>query len=154
MKEQADRSPAALESLHTVPTHLATVDTVVSLGTFSLSSRQLVLLLVSGSISVTLWTRTAVLVFWLPPLGELLHWIVVLVAVTSTLALAFGQVAGRSFESWLGVLLAYIARPHLYLWRGWRALPGNPGNPIEDEANHADDAEQQKRQKMHEEKRV
>src|SRR5579875_1074008 len=122
---QDDQHPAAsaLAPVHTVPTHLTTAaDTVLSLGTFSLSSRQLLLLLVGGSVCATLWTHTAML----PPLGAILHAAVVFLLVIGVLALTFGQVQGRSLERWLIVMVAYLARPRLSLWRRRPTQPAWP----------------------------
>jgi len=116
----------SLEQLHTIPTHLTTVDTVLSLGTFALSSRQLLWLLVGGSLGATLWMRTGWLGSWLPPLGMLLHALVLLVLLIGVLALTFGQVQGRSLESWLLVIALYLARPRLSLWRSLRRQPAWP----------------------------
>ncbi len=112
-----DPHSQTLAPVHTVPTHLTTADTVVSLGTFSLSSRQLLWLLVGGSLCATLWTHTAMLVRWLPPLGAILHGGMVFFLAIGVLLLTFGQVQGRSLESWLLVIACYLARPKLLLWR-------------------------------------
>jgi hypothetical protein len=116
----------SLAPVHTIPTHLTTVDTVLSLGTFSLSSRQLLLLLVGGSVCATLWTHTAMLVRWLPPLGVVLHWSLLMLLTTGVLALTFGQMQGRSLERWLIVVVAYLARPRLSLWRRRPTQPAWP----------------------------
>lgn len=109
-------SSLKLEHVHTVPTHLTTVDTVLSLGELSLSSRQFLLLLVGGSLGAAFWTRTTGLVAWLPPFGVALHWTLLLFLVACTLILSFGQDHGRSFDSWVVVIIVYLARPRLYLW--------------------------------------
>jgi hypothetical protein len=121
-----DQQGGALEPLHTIPTHLATVDTVLSLGTFALSSRQVLWLLVGGSLGATLWIRTGWLGSWLPPLGMLLHGLLLLGLLICILALTFGQVQGRSLESWLIVVVAYLGRPRLSLWRSLRRQPAWP----------------------------
>lgn len=119
----AEYSP---ERLHTIPTHLMTVDIVLSLGEFSLSSRQFLLLLLGGSLGAALWTRTAELVVWLPPLGVVLHWTLLFLLVAAVLLLTFGQAQGRSLESWLLIIAGYLARPRLYLWRSLRQHPAWP----------------------------
>jgi len=116
MNEQPPVS-ASLPATHTVPTHLASVDTVLSLGYLSLSSRQLLLLLVGGSLSASLWTHTAALVTVLPPVGVALRLALVILCAAVALALTFGQAQGRPLDVWLIVGLAYLARPRLYLWR-------------------------------------
>src|SRR5579875_2429601 len=127
---QHDQHPAAsaLAPVHTVPTHLTTADTVLSLGTFSLSSRQLLLLLVGGSVAAALWTRTAGLGGLFPPLGVVLHWSLLVLLTTGVLALTFGQVQGRPLERWLIVVVAYLARPRLSLWQGMREHPCWPAS--------------------------
>lgn len=124
--ENDQQAGAVLEPLHTIPTHLATGDTVLSLGTFALSSRQVLWLLVGGSLGATLWIRTGRLGSWLPPLGMLLHGLLLLGLLICILALTFGQVQGRSLESWLIVVVAYLGRPRLSLWRSLRRQPAWP----------------------------
>lgn len=113
-------SLAALLPTHTVPTHLATADTVLSLGYLTLSSRQLLLLLVGGSFAASLWTRTAVLSAFLPPVGATLHLALLALSGFLVLTLAFGQVAGRQLDAWVVVVGVYLLRPRLYLWKGIR----------------------------------
>jgi len=114
------------QTTHTIPTHLASADTVLSLGYLSLSSRQLLLLLVGGSLAASLWERTFWLATLLPPVGVALHWLLLLLSGGCVLALTFGQAAGRSFDAWLIVMLAYCARPRVYLWHTIR-LNGTAG---------------------------
>jgi hypothetical protein len=126
LEEHQIHAGLSLERLHTVPTHLTMVDTVLSLGEFSLSSRQFLLLLVGGSLSAALWTRTTVLVVWLPPFGVALHLTLLFLLAACILLLTFGQAQGRSLDSWLIVVAAYLARPHLYLWSSLRQHPSWP----------------------------
>ncbi len=128
MEEKHIHAPLALDPIHTVPTHLATADTVLSLGSITLSSRQFLLLLLGGCVTAALWTRTAGIVVLLPPVGGVLHWTLLLLLTTSVLALTFGQAQGRSLDSWLIVVAAYLARPHLYLWRSLREHPAWPSS--------------------------
>lgn len=107
----------AEQATHTVPTHLAGADTVLSLGYLSLSSRQLLLLLLGGSVTASWWVRTAWLATLLPPIGSALHWLSLILLGSGVLALTFGQALGRSFDAWIIVLLAYFTRPRIYLWR-------------------------------------
>jgi hypothetical protein len=126
VENEQQSSGTPLDPLHTIPTHLATVDTVLSLGTLALSSRQLLWLLVGGSLGATLWIRTGWLGGWLPPLGLLLHGLLLLALLICILALTFGQVQGRSLESWLLVIVLYLGRPRLWLWRSLRRQPAWP----------------------------
>ncbi len=118
-----EKSPVAsgLPTAHTVPTHLALADTVLSLGYVTLSSRQLLLLLVGGSFATALWARTARLATAIGPVGAALHWLLLVLASVLILALTFGEIAGRPLDAWVIVVLAYFARPRLYLWRSMRA---------------------------------
>jgi hypothetical protein len=129
MEEKDVHLPLALDPVHTVPTHLATADTVLSLGSITLSSRQFLLLLVGSCVTAALWTRTAGIVVLLPPLGVILHWTLLLLLTTCVLALTFGQAQGRSLDSWIIVVAAYLARPHLYLWGSMREHPSWPSSP-------------------------
>lgn len=118
---QAQTEPSALPAAHTVPTHLATADTVLSFGALSLSSRQLLLLLVGGSVAAALWTRSAVVLAALGPAGAGLHLALLALASLIVLVLTFGQAAGRSLDVWIVVWLSYRARPRRSLWRARRA---------------------------------
>jgi len=115
--------PQALPAAHTVPTHLALADTVLSLGALTLSSRQLLLLLLGGSLAASLWVRTAPLATVVPPVGGVLHWAVLILLALLILALTFGQTQGRSLDVWVIVALAYLSRPRLSLWRSLRERP-------------------------------
>ena len=106
-----------LDLTHTIPTHLAVPETVLSLGTFTLTARQLALLFLGGSLAYSFWWHTMGLATWLAPLGMTLHAALLFMLVGIVLALTFGRVAGRSLDVWLLVLAAYLSRPRLYLWR-------------------------------------
>lgn len=122
---EPSHTDASLPAAHTVPTHLATADTVLSLGYLSLSSRQLLLVLLGGSVTASLWTRTSMLSTLLPPAGAVLHLALVIVCAAITLALTFGQAQGRSLDVWLIVILAYLMRPRLFLWRKMADSPAD-----------------------------
>lgn len=108
--------PLGLPAIHTVPTHLASADTALSLGYLTLSSRQVLLLLVGGSVTASLWTRTIALAAVLPPFGAIVHLALLIVGALVALALTFGQAQGRSFDAWVIVIGTYLVRPRLYLW--------------------------------------
>jgi hypothetical protein len=120
MDEQQHLSPATLPPTHTIPTHLATADSVLSLGYLSLTSRQLLLLLVGGSFAVSIWTRTDFLSAFIPPVGGGLHWLLLILSGLLVLALTFGQIAGRQLDAWVIVVGVYLLRPRLYLWKSIR----------------------------------
>ena len=120
MKDRTHALDDTGQTTHTIPTHLTTADTVLGLGHLTLSSRQLLLVLVGGSVAMSLWIRTAWLATLLPPVGVALHWLLLLLSGGCVLALTFGQAAGRPFDAWVIVMLAYCARSRVYLWRSIR----------------------------------
>lgn len=106
--------------MHTVPTHLTREDTVLSLGEFSLSSRQFLLLLIGGSLVSALWNRTAVLSRLVPALPTLVLVVrVSLLALSSAMVLAatFVRIAGRDLLVWVVIVALYLRRPRRFLWR-------------------------------------
>ena len=104
---------------HIVPTHLNLPDQVLTLWSFSLSARALLLLLVGAGMGGTVWQHLAVLGHHAVP-GEILRLLVALLPFLLTLVLACYQHAGRYLEVWLVVLLRYHLRPKRYLWRSVR----------------------------------
>jgi len=102
-----------------VPTHLNLPDQVLTLWSFSLTARQLLLLLVGGGLGGTLWQHLAVLGHDAVP-GEALRLVLALLPFLLALIIACYQYAGRSLEVWLVVLLRYRLRPRRYLWRSIR----------------------------------
>jgi hypothetical protein len=102
---------------HVVPTHLNLPDQVLTLWSFSLSARQLLLLLVGAGIGGTIWQHLAVLGHH-AVYGEIL--LLALLPFLLVLVLACYQHAGRYLEIWLIVLVRYHLRPKRYLWRSVR----------------------------------
>ena len=127
MDEKLSAPLAVLPPTHTIPTHLATADSVLSLGYLTLTSRQLLLLLVGGSFAVSLWTRTDVLSALIPPVGAALRLALLVLSGLLVLALTFGQVAGRQLDAWVVVVGVYLVRPRLYLWKSVRWRPHSEG---------------------------
>jgi hypothetical protein len=105
---------------HIVPTHLNLPDQVLTLWSFSLSARQLLLLLVGGGIGGTVWQHLAALGHR-ALVGEAVRLLLALVPFLLVMVLACYQYAGRYLEVWLIVLLRYHLRPKRYLWRSIRA---------------------------------
>ena len=105
---------------HTVPTHLNLPDQVLTLWSFSLSARALLLLLVGAGMGGTIWQHLAVLGHHAVP-GEILRLLLALLPFLLVLVLACYQHAGRYLEVWLVVLMRYHLRPKRYLWRSIRA---------------------------------
>ena len=104
---------------HIVPTHLNLPDQVLTLWTFSLSARQLLLLLVGAGLGGTVWQHLAVFGHH-ALVGEALRLLFSCVPVLLLCVLACYQYAGRYLEVWLLVLLRYSLRPKRYLWRSIR----------------------------------
>ena len=105
---------------HVVPTHLNLPDQVLTLWSFSLSARALLLLLVGAGIGGTIWQHLAVLGHHAVP-GEILRLLLALLPFLLVLVLACYRHAGRYLEVWLIVLMRYHLRPKRYLWRSIRA---------------------------------
>ncbi len=118
------QSMHGLQTMHTprkhiVPTHLNLPDQVLTLWSFSLSARALLLLLVGAGIGGTIWQHLAVLGHHAVP-GEILRLLLALLPFLLVLVLACYQHTGRYLEVWLVVLLRYWLRPKRYLWRSIR----------------------------------
>ena len=111
------RLPCTPPRKHVVPTHLNLPDQVLTLWSFSLSARQLLLLLVGAGIGGTIWQHLAVLGHH-AVYGEIL--LLALLPFLLVLVLACYQHAGRYLEIWLIVLVRYHLRPKRYLWRSVR----------------------------------
>src|SRR6266566_9166925 len=104
---------------HTVPTHLNLPDQVLTLWSFSLTARQLLLLLVGGGIGGTLWQHLTVLGHYAVA-GEILRLLLSLPPFLLALFIAWYQHAGRYLEIWTLVLVRYRLRQKRYLWRSIR----------------------------------
>ena len=111
---------------HTVPTHLNLPDQVLTVWSFSLTARQLLLLLVGGGLSGDLWHLLAALNA-VPVVGQGIRLILTLLPLLCTLIFAWYQHAGRYLEVWCIVLVRYVLRPHHLVWRTVRfTLPPLP----------------------------
>src|SRR5947209_1595190 len=104
---------------HIVPTHLNLPDQVLTLWAFSLSARQLLLLLVGAGIGGTVWQHLAVFGH-LALAGQALRLLVALVPFLLITLLACYHYAGRYLEVCLIVFARYQLRPKRYLWRSIR----------------------------------
>ena len=100
---------------HIVPTHLNLPDQLLTLWSFSLTARQLLLLLVGGGIGGSVWQHLAVLGHYAVP-GQALRLLLSLLPFLLVLLIAWYQYAGRYLEVWLVVLVRYRLRPKRYLW--------------------------------------
>ena len=104
---------------HIVPTHLNLPDQVLSLWSFSLSARQLLLLLVGAGFGGTVWQHLALLGHH-ALVGLALRLLLALMPFLLLAVLACYQYAGRYLEVWLIVLVRYCLRPKRYPWRSIR----------------------------------
>jgi hypothetical protein len=102
-----------------VPTHLQMPDQVLTLWSFSLTARQLLLLLVGGGIGGTLWQHLAMFGHYAVP-GEIMRLLLSLPPFLLALFIAWYQHAGWYLEIWIVVLVRYRLRPKRYLWRSIR----------------------------------
>jgi PrgI family protein len=105
---------------HIVPTHLNVPDQVLTLWSFSLTARQLLLLLVGGGIGGTIWQHLALFGHFAVP-GEILRLLLSLPLFLLTFFIAWYQYAGRYLEVWFVVIMRYRLRPKRYLWRSIRS---------------------------------
>lgn len=105
---------------HTVPTHLNLPDQVLTLWSFNLTARQLLVLLVGGGVSGDLWHALAVLGH-APIVVQGVRVLLALLPVVLALVVAWYQHAGRSLEVWCIVLLRYHLQPRRFVWRTLRA---------------------------------
>ena len=127
---------------HIVPTHLQMPDQVLTLWSFSLTARQLLLLLVGGGVGGTLWQHLTLLGYYAVP-GEVLRLLLSLPPFLLALFIAWYQHAGRYIEIWIVVLVRYRLRPKRYLWCSIRTyeqhlsplVPGRDDRDIEERAS-------------------
>lgn len=105
---------------HIVPTHLNLPDQVLTVWSFSLTARQLLLLLVGAGIGGTVWQHLSPLSH-AALVGQVLRGVLALTPFFLVMVLACYRHAGRYLEVWLIVLAHYSFRPKRYLWRSIRA---------------------------------
>ena len=119
------RHPVSLPRKHSVPTHLNLPDQVLTLWSFSLTARALLLLLVGGSIGGTVWQHLTLLGHSAVP-GEVLRLLLSLPPFLLAIFIAWYRNAGRYLEIWMVVLVRYRLRPKRYLWRSIRFYEHHP----------------------------
>ena len=129
---------------HTVPTHLNLPDQVLTLWSFSLTARQLLLLLVGGGIGGTLWQHLA-LFGHSAVAGEIVRLLLSFPPFLLALFIAWYQHAGRYLEIWMVVLVRYRFRPKRYLWRSIRFYEQHLSPLVPDE----DDRDLEERASQH-----
>lgn len=104
---------------HTVPTHLNMPDHVLTLWSFNLTARQLLLLLIGAAMGGNLWHHIAFLGQYAIP-GEILRAGCALLPFLLALFVACYHAAGRPLEVWLVVILRYWLQPRWYIWHSIR----------------------------------
>lgn len=109
---------AARRRTHLVPTHVRQPETLLTLAGFTLSVRQFLLLLVGVALSSRVWIVCALLAPL--PAGQVARVLLTALPCGLALAVAFVQVAARSLDRWMLVLLRYLARPRHLVWRSVR----------------------------------
>src|SRR6266702_6949407 len=119
---------------HTVPTHLNLPDQVLTLWSFSLTARQLLLMLVGGGIGRTIWQHLALFGHSAVP-GEIVRFLLSLPPFLLALFIAWYQHAGRYIEIWFVVLVRYRLRPKRYLWRSIRSYEQHLSPLVPDEGD-------------------
>jgi len=95
-------------------------DQVLTLWSFSLTARQLLLLLVGGGIGGTIWQHLALFGHYAVP-GQALRLLLSLPPFLMAFFIAWYRYAGRYIEVWFVVLVRYRLRPKRYLWRSIRS---------------------------------
>jgi len=127
---------------HTVPTHLQMPDQVLTLWSFSLTARQLLLLLVGVGIGGTIWQHLALFGHDAVP-GKIVRLLLSLPPFLLALFIAWYHHAGRYLEIWMVVLVRYRLRQKRYLWRSIRIyeqqlypiIPGGDNAGVEERAS-------------------
>jgi hypothetical protein len=132
-------SSLAAPRKHTVPTHLNLPDQVLTLWSFTLTARQLLLLLVGGGLAGDGWHELAVLGRF-ALLGQGVRLLCALVPVLLALLVACYRYAGRYLEVWCIVLVRYWLRPRRYVWRSMRTYEPYPYPIIPDGAASDEEA--------------
>ena len=104
---------------HTVPTHLNLPDQVLTLWAFTLTARQLLLLLAAGGLAGDCWHELAV-VDQVAVVGPSVRVLCTLIPLLVALVVASYRYAGRYLEVWCVVLVRYWVHPRCYVWRSMR----------------------------------
>ena len=135
---------------HIVPTHLNLPDQVLTVWSFSLTARQLLLLLVGAGIGGTVWQHLSSLGHHTLA-GQVVRGLVALTPFLLVMVIACYQHAGRYLEVWLIILVRSHLRPKRYLWRSIRADAHHlyPRLSASDEMDEI--AEMEEMDEMHEE---
>jgi hypothetical protein len=107
---------------HSVPTHLQLPDQVLTLWSFNMTARQLLLALIGAGMSGNLWHDVAFLsAIGIPGVG--MRALLAVLPFLLALVIAYAQYHGRSLELWFIVWLRYALQPKCYVWRTIRTSP-------------------------------
>lgn len=106
---------------HVVPTRVHTPDMLLNVAGLSVSVRQFLLILVGIALSYQCWLVLA----WLTmfpggPLGQVVRVVGAMCPLSLSLACAFVRLAGRDLDAWCVVVVRYLVRPRLLVWRSVR----------------------------------
>jgi hypothetical protein len=109
---------SSVRRTHQVPTHLKVEETLLTIAGLSLSARQFLVVLIGLALGYQLWS-------WLswpaaPLVLQILRWGLATIPLVCALAVAFVRLAARSLDRWCVVVLSYLLRPRLLLWRSIR----------------------------------
>ena len=113
---------SASPNKHIVPTHLSLPDQVLTLWSFNLTARQLLLVLVGSGLAGDLW-QSLHLLAPLALAGQGLRGLLALPPLIVALFVAWYRLHGRYLEGWAIVLARYWLRPRCFVWRSLRATP-------------------------------
>ena len=113
---------SASPNKHIVPTHLNLPDQVLTLWSFNLTARQLLLVLVGSGLAGDLW-QSLHLLAPLALAGQVLRGLLAVFPLLVALFVAWYRFHGRYLEGWAIVLARYWLRPHCYVWHSLRTTP-------------------------------
>ena len=113
---------SASPNKHIVPTHLNLPDQVLTLWSFNLTARQLLLVLVGSGLAGDLW-QSLHLLAPLALAGQVLRGLLAVFPLLVALFVAWYRYHGRYLEGWTIVLVRYWLRPRCFVWRSLRATP-------------------------------
>lgn len=103
---------------HLVPTRIKTPQQILTVAGISLSAPQFLLLLVGIALSYRVWLACSWLAVW--TVGMVARWILAGVPALLALILAFVRLADRDVALWCVVVVRFVVRPHLFVWRSIR----------------------------------
>jgi hypothetical protein len=99
---------------HTIP-RLDTPDAVFSIGFVDISVRQFLFLIFGSLISVNVWMQWSgwLSINWL----GIVFWFLLILPLVLALAFGWVKIQGHPLEHWIVMILRYLQRPRIYVWR-------------------------------------